>query len=503
MTNSKFHLLSTGLALALLAGCGRTTGTDVPELDPTTRLSAAMHSVSLVMTRLTEIKPGANPTTFAGNRVVLAVASGQAQTDDVKLAVSGTGAALADRPLLPSPGDPSEEDPEGALREWETQFADVQPKANYRVQATTPIAVGDRRTYWVIQKKVGKSVTDKQITARAVHVGPHCYVMVDEQVGDTLDERAREVGAAFDNSIYTTNTRLFGVPKPEAARTGDTKVTILISPVVGNYEREGTLGYFSLRDMFAPEDAPDIPALQQSNSRFMLYMAARIVRKGSKEEYLGTIAHEYQHLISASYKVFGGAKRQEALWLNEGLSMYAMQANGFGLTNGTKVVVNHVNNFLNRPSAYSLTQFQLGPKGSSYGAAYLFATYLAERFGEGFLTELVASKERDVANLEARLATRGTTFEQVFRDWVATLLLDGSKVSQDPKYEFRTLDLHGTYGGKKLSGVSLQAVSMPLSGTMKMLPYSAGFFLLEGEGSGSYAMQLPHRTGLGGWLVTP
>ena len=45
--------------------------------------------------------------------------------------------------------------------------------------------------------------------------------MVDEQVGDTLDDKAREVGAAFDQSIYATNTKLFGVPRPEAARTGD------------------------------------------------------------------------------------------------------------------------------------------------------------------------------------------------------------------------------------------------------------------------------------------
>lgn len=505
-------LLAAALTAASLAGCGKTPGTGVavpeataPSAQPTPAAAQPGPVAALPQTRVTELKPGAAPATFA-NSALLAVASGQARTDELRLAigpVSGSGPALAYQTLSAGPPPSAGTDPAVALRRWEERFEKLEPRrrAGYAVQAASPLAVGDRETFWVIQRTSEDSVTDRAVTTRTVYAGQHCYVVVDEQLGTTLDERAREVGAEFDGAIYGTDTRLFGAPHPDAARGGDSKVTILISPAVGDYGRDGTLGYFTLRDMFSPADAPDEPVLAHSNSRFMLYMAANVVSKGRKQDYLGTIAHEFQHLISASHKVFGGARDQEEVWLNEGLSMYAMQANGYGLTSGASVVFRHVEQFLAQPSAYSLTEFERGPEGSAYGAVYLFATYLAERFGEGFLTELVASREIGEANLEARLAARGTSFEQVFRDWVAALLLDGRRVSDDPRFGFQTLDLTGTYGGKKLGGVSVEAVTVPRSGSVRMLPYSADFFALKG--AGTYETALPQREGVGGWLIRP
>jgi hypothetical protein len=329
-------------------------------------------------------------------------------------------------------------------------------------------------------------VTEEAITARAVYIGAHCDVVVDTATGTAIDARARALGQAFDGRIWDTDTRLFGKPLPVGPR-GD-RVTIVLSPVVGDGGRDTTLGYFTARDLFAPADAPDEPFLRHSNQGSYLYMADRVVARGREVDAHGTLAHEFQHLISATYKLYGKAGEQEAVWLNEALSMYAMAANGYGLPNDSRVIAAHVADYLAGPQRYSLTRWDLNPTQSAYGAAYLFATYMVERTGEDMLKALVAAEETGARNLDARLAERGLSFRQLFRDWVAATLLDGTGAAAPHAY--RTLDLHGTYAGRRLTGVATPAVTLPNAGRVPTLPYSASYLLLRGADGGPFTLDV-------------
>ncbi|MFN3431967.1 MAG: hypothetical protein ACK46X_18710, partial [Candidatus Sericytochromatia bacterium] len=429
----------------------------------------------------------------ANQQAMLALASEQTQPDELRVSLrTGDAPATAYRTLG---GDVGASAPGGrpdagtAIRALDQRLDGVKRQASYRVQSAAPRQLGDTEPVWVIATTDGDAVGDRRITARTAYVGERCDVLVDAAVGTAIDERARALGTAFDGGIWDTDTRLFGEPRPVGAR--GTRVTLVVSPEVGNHGQDGTLGYFTARDLFSPADAPNEAFLQHSNQGAYLYMADRVVGRGEPVEYLGTLAHEFQHLISATHKLYGQAARQETLWLNEAMSMYAMAANGYGMPDGSRVIASHVGEYLAAPERFSLTRWDLNPSRSGYGVGYLFATYLVERVGEGVLKELVASPQTGIANLDARLAAHGTSFRQLFRDWVAATMLDGR--GHGGIHEYRTLDLQGAYGGRQLTGVRMAAVDLPNAGRVPVLPHSASFLLLRGAAGGAFSLDVAGR----------
>jgi hypothetical protein len=330
-----------------------------------------------------------------------------------------------------------------ARRSLETTLA---PQRGYRVLQATPFEVGSTQPFWVLDAADPKAVPQRQVTATLLERGERCYVWADPAGAATAEEqallarRAREIAAAFDQTIHPTDTRLFG-SEPTPGVDGDPRVHILISPLVGG---DGTtLGYFSRRD--------EIAGNERGNAKELINVNSRVVLTGSPEDYLGTIAHEFAHMIVFNQKVLlGGQRAGEDLWLDEGLAMYALEANGHGLRAGGRVLVGHVRDFQRQPAAYSLNDWEHNPFGIGYGPVYLFAVYLADRFGEGFLRELTTAKATGFANLEARLQAHGSHFRAVFHDWAAANVSGG----------YRMLDMHGRYGNTTLPGFAIEPVGM-------------------------------------------
>ena len=145
----------------------------------------------------------------------------------------------------------------------------------------------------------------------------------------------------------------------------------------------------------------------------------------------------------------------------------------------------HVAAYLASPGSWSLTDWDADPHGSAYGAAYLFVTYLAERAGEGVLKDLVASADTGTANLDARLAPKGLSFDQVFRGWVQAMLANG----------YRTIDLRG--GG--LQGPAVTPLDLPGSASIKVLPRSANYLQLHSVEGGRFDLGLTGAQAEG-WL---
>ncbi len=436
-------------------------------------------------------------TLAAGGAAVVALVAGDRPA---QVRLSGGGAEVARYGLAHAPEVAHGTARDVALRHFDRRFDGLRPDARYRLQALPEVAVGDTDTFWVIADQVGDEFDEREVKARCVHVGRHSLVWVDASVGGVIDERAIAMGQAFDSGIYPTNTRLFGEP---VANDHDPRVSILISPEVDDRGGNTTIGYFSARDLFSLDDAPELPELAHSNSRLIIFASAGVVARGRASDVLGTLAHEFQHLISATRKLFGPTPttRQEALWLNEALSMYAMEANGYGLRSGARVVADHVAAYLARPEDYPLVSWDEAPEGSSYGAAYLFALYLAERAGERIMADLVAAPEFGVANVDKRLAAKGLSFERLFRDWAAANLLDGSGRPADAVHAYQAIDLRGAYAGHRLRGPAVTSLDLPFAVRTTMLPWTARYLQLTSDASRTWDLGL---AGLGfAWLWTP
>lgn len=371
-------------------------------------------------------------------------------------------------------------------------------RRGYQLKAADSIKTGDTQSFWVIRDVGSGEIVETKVRARAAHVGEHCAVFLDEDIDSAaFAAAAKSISAAFDAQVYPTTTALFGEPvSPDAAASP--VVSLLISPAVGNYGADTTIGYFTVRDLFpATADQSESP-LAFSNERLMLYMAPFVVEAGRPADYLGTIAHELQHLINASRKLFGANRakkpKTEAIWLDEMLSMVAMSANGYGLESSSRVLFAHVVGFLDDPSAYSLTQWELNPEASAYGAVYLFGNYLVERFDSEILRELVDAPETDMPNIEQRLRDRNTDFETLFGEWALATALDGTDFSDDPRHQYRNLNLLGGSGRRRLQGVALEPMPLPARASLNLKPTSVRYLLLPQNRAGQYDFLLNSTT---------
>ncbi|MEB3197195.1 MAG: hypothetical protein VKP62_08325 [Candidatus Sericytochromatia bacterium] len=369
------------------------------------------------------------------------------------------------------------------LRDWERGWLRAVP-AQTRQYALREVArprVGESETFWVISEVSGGRALEGQVQARAVFVGEHVVVYLDQELDSVRRSAAWvQMGEDFERDIYPTTVRLFGAPVAGGSLKGS-RVSLLVSPAVGNYGQETTIGYFTARDLFAAQAGSNTA---RSNQRLMLYMSPFVVAAGRRADYMGTIAHEFQHLINASRKLFGDTPTSrgetEEVWLDEMLSMYAMAANGYGIDSGdSSILLAHVMAFLRDPGSYSLTDWDLNPEQSAYGAAYLFAAYAVEQLGEEFLRELVDSPLLGAANLNKVLEARGTRFEAMMQDWALATALDETGFSGEARHAYRALRLIGRYGARSLRGVRMdRASAAPSRSAWTMKPNSVRYVLV-------------------------
>ncbi len=160
--------------------------------------------------------------------------------------------------------------------------------------------------------------------------------------------------------------------------------------------------------------------------------------------YEGTFAHEYQHLLE-SY-----ADWNEVSWVNEGLSMYAEPATGYGdwtVPVGEVGFSSHVQCFLGwlaDPSPAGPSPSVGGPENSltiwgdqsdspseilcEYGAVGTFVGYLAQQYGEDFLSRLHTNRKNGLAGLQDLLDRRagGVKARKVIARWAAMVAVDAA-----------------------------------------------------------------------------
>jgi hypothetical protein len=250
-------------------------------------------------------------------------------------------------------------------------------------------------------------------TGRVVAVSNRALVVADtaNPVNGFTDADYQHVAATFDTLVYPVNAAAFGAP---ADVDGNGRSLIFYTRAVNEMtpRNAGYVvgGFFYGRDLFPQENDPSFGgACAGSNLAEMFYMlvpdptgtvngntrSLNYVRGST----VAVLAHEFQHLISASRRLYlvpgvDGTDWSEDAWLNEGLS--------------------HISEEL---LFYHRTQRQ--PRGNIGGEALsgtLRAPYLefqesnTDRFGE-WLKQPEQNSTHDAAGGdEADLATRGASW---------------------------------------------------------------------------------------------
>jgi len=337
-------------------------------------------------------------------------------------------------------------------------------------------AVGDRVTFNV--RADSACATGRMRTGRVVALTQRAVVVVDEQnpAGGFTDEEYAGFARQFDEVVYPVVTGTFGEPF-DVDRNG--KVVVFFTSAVNDLTRneEGSYvgGFFFGRDLFPIKGNKALGACEGSNESEIFYMRVpdparrAFSREEVKQTTVGVLAHEFQHLVNASRRLFvlkvAGEEWNEVVWLNEGLSHIAEElvfyrASGLApkrnidaqtaLTAPVRepFILYQQSNFgrllkyYEDPEANS--PYQTDDDLATRGAIWHFLRYAADRHtgDETALWRTLAnSTATGMANLRGAL---GTDPLPLFRDWSVAVYADDAvagvpAVYTVPSWHFRSV----------------------------------------------------------------
>ena len=279
------------------------------------------------------------------------------------------------------------------LEQHRASFPSPAIKAVGASQELGPIEVGTQLAFYAPLEPVLKLATCR-------YKGTHCYIFVEESQWDIIAAQpdVDKLGALFDaatpadpkRGIFEIAVDAFGEPADE---DGDPRIFILILDLPG----ENIVGYFdgNVYKSLLPELRRDTVYLDASKLAFSAYLAH------------ATLAHEFQHLIH------WGRDSDEERWIDEGLSGYAEELVGF-----PEADPNMVPSFLADPSI-NLTNWV--SESASYGKTYLFASFLAERYGPGLIRQIVAEPRNGILGIDDAFKSQNwvENYAGAWRLWIA------------------------------------------------------------------------------------
>ncbi len=258
------------------------------------------------------------------------------------------------------------------------------------------IDIEEKRVFWSYNYVRGEYF---EVHSKLLAIGDWCYIYMEEECIPKLGEnsimaKVEEICNEFDNVIYPRIIDLAGHPNGTMGDIdGDPKIFILF---LDNYN------YYS--------EVNDIEH-NVSNLCEMIYICYRLYHH---DWLYATMAHEFHHLI------WFNNDWGEPPFTLEALAQYATYHAGYlGPYNN---LVPQVDSFLPHPENSPL----YWTDDQDYGSTYLFAFYIAEKYGVDILRDLITEPDDGPHGIEAVLHAAGydITFNELFMNWITALTLD-------------------------------------------------------------------------------
>ena len=353
----------------------------------------------------------------------------------------------------------------------------VDPNREQAVVARPAVATGDRYRFFDL---VGEEYVPATVRS-VVTDGTRSVALwvADQEWEDTCSSRGdcmtremvdaiadRFLAPGAGNDIFDWVTTIFGAPwgahdnplliPPQAAR----EIHIFFFDIENDgYPTGGRIiGYFSRLHNHLQQ--PDHPVFQYSSERLAFFMDSPFMAYPTGETWevtdrlpgvsLGTLAHEFQHMIHFYQK----PARHDAVnesWLNEMASEVAEDLIADkAMINGPRAVAHddptagEPNNTRGRLPDYNLyndVQVTSWPRDypfPNYAITYAFGAYLARNYGGAALfSDIVQSARAGVGAVEAAVRNQGhdESFVELMVNWAAaTLLSDGTDAPAPYRY---------------------------------------------------------------------
>jgi hypothetical protein len=285
-------------------------------------------------------------------------------------------------------------------------------------------------------------------------------------------------------NIYATNRTVFGA-EPENTLNGlnVNDFYILISSKIY------TAGYFYSGD-FYPKTTSGVAYSNEKKLFNIQYPTDSQDLNRSITDLSATMAHEFQHMIHFYQKM---NLNDPAYWLDEAMSGYAEQVNGYKIENGqNQSKALQAQKYFEYVNRISVNEWHAQNDSNDiinahYGKAYLFGTWLAQNYGtSGSVQNLLSLQLTEEA---AVAAFTGETFDKTAAKFLMAMLVNDSTGGI---YGINGLDLTNTYSfGSGWADVTLTGPAMTsvdfsgaTSGSPTLLPYTAAYVRIS-NGNGS------------------
>jgi hypothetical protein len=366
-------------------------------------------------------------------------------------------------------------------------------------------------------------------TGRVVAVTDRAVVIADTAnprgTGTFSDPDYRRFAADFDRDIWPTITRAFGEPHDI---DGNGRVVLFFTRAVNEMTPRGQSwyvgGFFFSRDLFPKKETPEFRACGGSNQGEILYLLvpdpqgvvngnARTLQRELANS-VTVIAHELQHLINASRRLFviraGGSSWSEETWLNEGLSHVAEELMLYGTSSlgprqnidGPRLAATAADGAaFNRYQRQNVNRFGMyleDPEGNTLigqdslttrGAAWSFLRYAADRRGGDENTvwkDLVTTRNTGLSNLRAVLGGEPMDW---MHDWLVSLLVDDLVPGTEQRFRQASWNHRSVFASLRTQGglqtypyypLRTHALTNHLPQTVEIMGGSAAFIRFAG-----------------------
>lgn len=218
------------------------------------------------------------------------------------------------------------------------------------------------------------------------------YVEVDSNVNY---DKIETVLKTFEEKIAPVEHSYFGEP---IDINNDEKVILLFLDI-----KDGAspgmpyiAGYFDPLNQYSDSSVYGIYQLR-SNEQEMMYLDTYPADIES-EDFLSTLAHEYQHLLHFSHD-YDNAVFEER-WVNEGLSELASDLTGFGPQLARLIY------FENNSAPALIKDRDWQNELSEYSYVYVYFRFITDVYGWGVLTDIFRSSKTGIEGVEYGLQAR-------------------------------------------------------------------------------------------------
>ncbi len=348
--------------------------------------------------------------------------------------------------------------------------------------------------------------TPNRVKARIAAISNKAVIVVDTRnpASGLTDAYYAGIAQTFDTLVYPTDVRHFGAPF-DIDNNGRviafyTRTVNGLTPANSGFYIGG---FFYARDILPTTGAN---ACAGSNAAEMFYLLApdpngEVNGNVRSSDFVsritvGTIAHEFQHLISAERRLYGLSTQNfdEEVWLNEGMSHIAEELNFYrsanlspagqpGQSPRARLTATSIASLSGGLAALNGFQYQNLVRFSTYlaatetfspythndslqtrGATWSFLRYALDRAGstDSALTyPLVNSVDTGLVNLRAVLAAHGgasasVPLETWFRDYAVSNYADviapvAAQYTQ-PSWNFRSVLTGFSSGSQPING---------------------------------------------------